>query len=94
MEEAAGVGGDGFEVAALGFSVEGSEGERGFAGAGDAGEDDKGVARDVDVNVFQVVLARAADADVGRRAGVPRVAEAEGVVERGEIHACFWMRAV
>ena len=36
LEELAGVGGEGFDVAALAFGVDGVEGERGFAGAGDA----------------------------------------------------------
>ena len=33
LEELAGVGGEGFDVAALAFGVDGVEGERGFAGA-------------------------------------------------------------
>ena len=80
MEEAAGVGRDGFEIAALRLGIEGAEGERGFAGAGDAGEDDEGVAGDVDVDVFEVVLAGSADAD--------HVGGGGGVVDgAGEIHA-------
>ena len=65
VEELAGVGGESFDVAALAFGVDGVEGERGFAGAGEAGDDGEGVARDADVDVLQVVLARAADRDVG-----------------------------
>ena len=64
VEELAGVGGEGFDVAALAFGVDGVEGERGFAGAGEAGDDGEGVARDADVDVAQVVLARSADGDV------------------------------
>ena len=52
---------DRFEVAALRLGVERAEGERRLAGAGDAGEDDERVARDVDVHDLEVVLARAAD---------------------------------
>ncbi len=65
VEELAGVGGEGFDVAALAFGVDGVEGEGGLAGAGEAGDDGEGVARDGDVDVAQVVLARAADGDVG-----------------------------
>ncbi len=64
VEELAGVGGEGFDVAALAFGVDGVEGEGGLAGAGEAGDDGEGVARDADVDVAQVVLARAADGDV------------------------------
>ena len=64
VEELAGVGGEGFDVAALAFGVDGVEGERGLAGAGEAGDDGEGVARDADVDVAQVVLARSADGDV------------------------------
>ncbi len=64
VEELAGVGGEGFDVAALAFGVDGVEREGGFAGAGEAGDDGEGVAGDRDVDVAQVVLARAADGDV------------------------------
>ncbi|EHM55487.1 hypothetical protein HMPREF9080_00720 [Cardiobacterium valvarum F0432] len=59
-EELARVGGKGFYVAPLSFGVDGVEGQRGFAAAGKAGNDDELVARQVDINVFQVVGARAA----------------------------------
>ena len=63
-----GVGRNGFEVTALRFGVERAESERRLARAGDAREDDERIARDVDVNVPEVVLAGAAHADpVGRR---------------------------
>src|SRR5262249_55441027 len=39
------------------------EGEGGFAGAGQAGEHDKPVARNLEVDVLEIVLARAADGD-------------------------------
>ncbi len=72
------VGRDGFEIASLGFGVQRAERERRFAGARHAGEHDERVARNIDVDVFQIVLARATDADeaghrvgraVGRRSG-------------------------
>ena len=66
VEELAGVGGEGFDVAALALGVDGVEGERGFAGAGKAGNDRQRVARDFDADVFQVVLARAAHNQFGQ----------------------------
>jgi hypothetical protein len=55
---------EGFDVAALAFGVDGVEGEGGLAGAGEAGDHGESVARDADVDVAQIVLARAADGDV------------------------------
>ena len=63
FEELAGVGGEGFDVAALALGVDGVEGERGLAGAADAADDGEGVVRDVDVDGLEVVGARAADGD-------------------------------
>ncbi len=62
-EELAGVGGEGLDVAALTLGEDGVEGERGFAGAGETGEDDEVVAWDLDVDVLEVVLACATDGD-------------------------------
>ena len=67
VEELARVGGEGFDVAALAFGVDGVEGERAFAGAGEAGDDGEGVARDAHVDVAQIVLARPAHRDVSDR---------------------------
>ena len=63
LDEAARVRGDGFKVAALGFGVDGAEGERGLARARDARERHNGVARHIHVHVPQVVLPRAPDPD-------------------------------
>ncbi len=62
-EELAGVGAEGFDVAALAFGVDGVESEAGFAGAGEAGDDNKFVAGDVNVDVFEVMGAGATDFD-------------------------------
>ncbi len=64
VEELAGVGGEGLDVAALAFGVEGVEGEGGLAGAGEAGDYGEGVAGDGDGDVLEVVGAGAADGDV------------------------------
>ena len=63
LQELARVGRQAFDVAALALGVDGVEGERGLARAGQAREHDEGVARDLQVDVLQVVLARAADVD-------------------------------
>ena len=66
LEELAGVGGEGFDVAALAFGVERVEGQGGFARAADPGDDDELVEGDVEVDVFQVVDLDAAEDDVVR----------------------------
>jgi len=58
--ELAGVGGHRVEETALAFGEEDIEGEGGFAGTGEAGDDDELIARDVEGDVFQVVVAGAA----------------------------------
>ena len=63
LQELPGVGRQRLDVAALALGVDGVEGERGFARAGQAGEHHQLVARDLDVDVLEVVLARAADRD-------------------------------
>ncbi len=62
-QELPGVGGEGFHVAALSFRIDGVEGERGFAGPGQPGEYDQPIPRQVQVQVFKVVGAGAANAD-------------------------------
>src|SRR4029078_57739 len=59
------------EVTALRFGIQRSERERGLAGTGDAGEYDELAARNIDIDVLEVVLACAAhlDAAVGSRQG-------------------------
>ena len=63
VEQPARVRRDRLEVAPLRLGVDRAERERRLARPGDAGEDDQRVARDVDVDVPQVVLPRAAHAD-------------------------------
>ena len=66
-EELAGVGGQRLDVAALPLGVDGVEGQRRLAGAGGAGDDHQLAAGDGDVDVLEVVLARASDDDVFER---------------------------
>ena len=61
LQELARIGRQRLDVAALALGIDGVEGERGFAGAGQAGEHDELVARNLDVDVLEIVLARAAD---------------------------------
>ena len=81
VEELAGVGGEGFDIAALAFGVDGVKREGALAGAGQAGDDREGVAGDANGDVFEVVLTRAAHSDVrdaggggwGRACQAPRI---------------------
>ena len=65
VEELPDVGREGLDVAALALGVERVEGERGFAGAGRAGDDGEFAERDFEVEVAQVVLAATVEADGG-----------------------------
>ena len=60
VEKLAGIGGKGLDVASLALGIDGVEGERGLAGAGEAGHDGEGIAWNLDRDVAQVMLPRAA----------------------------------
>lgn len=60
VDQAPRIGGHRLEVAPLRLGVDGAEGQRGLAGAGNAGEHHQRVTRDGNVHLFEVVLARAA----------------------------------
>ncbi len=64
VEELARVGRKGFDVAALAFGVDGVEGEGGLPGSGEAGDHGKGIPRDLDADVAQIMLAGAPHRDV------------------------------
>ncbi len=63
LEELPGVGREQLDVAPLPFRVDRVEGERRLARAGQAGEHHQPVARDGEVDVLEIVLARAAHDD-------------------------------
>ncbi len=63
VEELAGVGGEGFDVAPLAFGVDGIKDKRRLAGAGDAGDDGELIVGDVERDILEVVHPRAADGD-------------------------------
>ena len=62
-EELAGIGGQALDVAALALGVDGVEGKAGLAAAGQAGDHDQPVARQLDGDVLEVVFAGAANDD-------------------------------
>ena len=83
LEELPGVGRQGFHVSALAFGEDGVEGEGGFSGAGDAGDDREPVAGEGDGDVFEVVNARADDADFLHDGCGVRLCERRGAGGRG-----------
>src|SRR6218665_148493 len=66
-------GGEAFEIGRLAFGVQGVESQAGFARAGQAGDHHQLVARNVQVNVLEVVRARPPDADLLLAQRVPEV---------------------
>ena len=65
LEELAGIGRQRFHIAALALGIDRVEGERGFAGARQARHHHKLTARDVHVDVLEIVFLGAAHADEG-----------------------------
>jgi hypothetical protein len=63
IEELARVRRESLDVAALTFGVQGVEHQRRFSRAADAGHDDQFVERQIEVEILEIVLARAANAD-------------------------------
>ena len=72
-QELAGVGAQALDVAALALGVDRVEGEAGLAAARQAGDDDQPVTRERDVDVLEVVFARAAHDEpiLGHGSSVP-----------------------
>ena len=69
VEELAGVGRKGLDVTALALGIDGVEGERALAGAGESGDHGERIAGDADTDVAQIVLARPAHRDVSNGHG-------------------------
>jgi hypothetical protein len=63
LQELARVRREGLHVAALAFGIEGIEHQRRLAGAGHAGHDQQFIQRKIEIELLEVILARAADAD-------------------------------
>ena len=77
-EELAGVGAQALDVAPLALRVDRVEGEAGLARARQAGDDDQPVARERDVDVLEVVLARSANDELVL-GHVGSLADSEGI---------------
>ena len=89
LEELARIGAEALDVAALALGIDGVEGERGFARTGEAGDHGQRLARDVDVDILEIVLARAADGEVGQHGRcsssfVPKLKERARRVNAGD----------
>ena len=69
FEELAGIGRQALDVAALALGIDRVEGERGLARARQAGDHHQPVARQVEVDVLQIVFAGATDGDETMRLG-------------------------
>ena len=86
LEKLARIGRQRFDIAALAFGIDRVEGERGFARARKAGEHHQLVARDGEVDVLEIMLARAANDDGAAletvRGAFPRAPAASGAAPR------------
>ncbi len=93
LQELPRIGGQALDVAALALGIDGVEGERGFARAGQAGQHHELVARQIEIDVLEIVLARAADGDDAAVGGAADVLATifgalRGLVEQ-VVHHCF-----
>ena len=64
FEELPGIGREALDITTLALGIDRVEGERGFARARQAGDHDEAVARQLDIDVLEIVLPRAADSDL------------------------------
>ena len=81
-EELAGVGAQALDVAPLALGVDGVEGEAALARSAQPGDDDEPVARERDVDVLEVVFARAAHDEL-------ILGHGSSVADRGHIEQAF-----
>ena len=63
MEQSPRIGRHRLEISPLRLGIKGSEGERRLSGTGDARKHHQGVARNVEIDILEIVLAGPADAD-------------------------------
>ena len=91
-----GVGGERFHIAPLPFRIHNVKGQGGLARAGRPADDHKLIARDVQAQVFEVVLARAFDMDAGTGRGLIAACAGGRAVCAGGVHGgslCYAGRA-
>ena len=87
LEELAGIGRQALDIAALALGIDGVEGEARLARAGQAGDDDQLLAREIDVDALEVVLARTADRNMSKHGeNVPDLFTAR----KPELQAAMW----
>ncbi len=92
-DELAGIGGQGFHVAALPLGVDRVESERRFARAAHAGDDDETVPGDVQADILEVVLGCTLDANVFHNDSNPPLCRPDprcGAARQGRNQA--WLR--
>ena len=65
LQKLARISGERFDVAALPLGINGVEREAGLAGTRKPSDDDELVARQVDIDALEIMLARTAHLDVG-----------------------------
>jgi hypothetical protein len=85
LQKLASIGRERLHVAALALRVDGVEGERGFARAREPGEHHQPIARDFEIDILEIVLARAADRDHAR--AVRRCVAARAALVEKVVHA-------
>ena len=64
FQELAGIGRQALDITALALGIDGVERQAGLARARQAGQDGQRVARDLDVDILEIVFASAADGDI------------------------------
>ena len=80
LQKLAGIGRQAFDITALAFGIQGVKGQARFAGTAQASDDHQLVARDIEVDVFKVVGAGPAHADVRLAQGAGQIGAILGAV--------------
>ena len=88
LQELARIGGERFDIAPLALGIDGVEGEGGLARAGKAGDDGQRLARDIDVDVLEIVLFGAAHGDRPVRPEVRAIRPVRPIARRR--HVCLF----
>ena len=70
LQELARIGAERLDVTPLPLGIDGVEGEARLARAAEAGDHRQRLARDIDVDILEIVLARAADGEVSQHEAV------------------------